>query len=217
MPASTRAHLRGGAIGGYAGRAMITVTEVARRKILGLIAQEKGKDLALRFSIDGRGPGGFRYRLGFVGRDDRRPDDAVVDAGGFDVFMDPASAPNLAGVTVDYVETLQESGFKIDNPNSPWTDPKAQAVQHLLDHEINPAVAMHGGHVVLVDVRDDVAYVEMHGGCQGCGMASVTLRQGIETRIKETVPGIREVVDATDHAGGTNPYYRGGDGQSPLA
>lgn len=196
---------------------MVTVTEVARTKILRLIESEQRKDLAVRFSIDGRGPGGFRYRLGFVARDDRRPDDTVVEAGGFEILVDAGSAPHLQGTHIDYVETLQESGFKIENPNSAWTDPTALAVQTVIDRDINPAVASHGGYVVLSDVRDHVAYIEMHGGCQGCGMASVTLRQGIELRIKEAVPDIREVVDVTQHAAGANPYYRSEEGQSPLS
>jgi Fe/S biogenesis protein NfuA len=196
---------------------MITLTEVARTKILALIEGEQRKDLAVRLSIDGRGPGGFRYRLGFVAREERGPDDTVVDATGLEILVDAASAAHLQGTTIDYVETLQESGFKIDNPNSAWTDPVARAVQTVIDRDINPAVASHGGYVVLSDVKDQVAYVEMHGGCQGCGMASVTLRQGIELRIKEGVPEIREVVDVTQHGAGANPYYRSEDGQSPLS
>jgi len=186
---------------------VVTVTEVARKKILELLSQESRQGLGLRFAVDGRGPGGFRYRLGFVSPEERRSDDTVFDAGGFQMFIDAESAPRLNGASIDYVETLQESGFKIDNPNAAWSDPKAQAVQEVIDRDINPAVASHGGHVVLLDVKDDVVYVEMHGGCQGCGMASVTLRQGIETRILESVPGIRQVIDATNHAGGANPYY----------
>jgi Fe/S biogenesis protein NfuA len=196
---------------------VITLTDVAREKVRQLLEQESRKDLALRLAIDGRGPGGFRYRLGFIPRADRQAEDAVVDAGGFEIVIDPGSAQHLRGTTIDYLETLQESGFKIDNPNSPWTDPRARAVQAVIDQEINPAVGGHGGYVVLRDVKDDVAYIEMHGGCQGCGMADVTLRQGIELRIREAVPGIREVVDATDHAGGSSPYYRSADGDSPLA
>jgi Fe/S biogenesis protein NfuA len=196
---------------------MVTLTDVARKKILELLSAESRQGQALRFGIDGRGPGGYRYRLGFAGPEDRRPDDVVFDAGGFQMIVDAASAPRLKGASIDYVETLQESGFKIDNPNAAWADPKAQAVQEVIDREINPAVASHGGYVVLLDVKDDVVYVEMHGGCQGCGMASVTLRQGIETRILESVPGIRQVVDATQHAAGTNPYYTSAEsGRSAL-
>lgn len=90
--------------------------------------------------------------------------------------------------------------------------PRAQAIQSLLDQEINPAVASHGGYVSLVAVEEKRAYLRLEGGCQGCGMASVTLRQGIEVAILEKVPEIEEILDVTDHAGGTNPYYEAGHG-----
>lgn len=197
-------------------RAMVTVSAPARAKILDLL-QREGRDLALRFAVEGRGPGGFRYRLGFVPPSERTSEDTAVEAGGFQILIDAASAPRLKGASMDYVETLSESGFKIDNPNSPWSDPMAQAVQRVIDDQINPAIASHGGHVVLVDVRDGAAHIEMHGGCQGCGMAQVTLREGIEVAIREAVPGIREIVDATNHAGGANPYFASDSGHSPLA
>lgn len=84
----------------------------------------------------------------------------------------------------------------------------AEIIQNLLDTQINPAVAMHGGHVEFVDIKDDTVYVELSGGCQGCGMASVTLKQGIEVAIKEAIPSVKQILDVTDHASGQNPYYR---------
>ena len=80
-------------------------------------------------------------------------------------------------------------------------------VQGLIDSTINPAVAGHGGFVQLVDVKDNRVYIQMGGGCQGCGAADVTLKAGIERLIKEELPEIEEVLDSTDHASGTNPYY----------
>ena len=198
---------------------IVTVTEAARRQIARLLSSEGRDDLALRMAIVGRGgPGGFQYRLGFVGREEKTADDQVIEAGGFEIYVDPGSVDRLRGASIDYVDELQQSGFRIDNPNSPWSDPRARAVQELLDREINPAIAAHGGFIQLLDVKDDVVYISMGGGCHGCGMADVTLRQGVEVRIKEEVPGIRAVVDTTDHAGGTNPYYRAAQGgASPLA
>lgn len=198
---------------------MITITEAARAYINNLLADEERRGLAIRLEITGRRPGGFQYKLGFTRQDEKAADDVVVDAGGFQVFIDAESAPNLQGATLDFLEDSVQSGFKIENPNAGWTDPKAIAIQKLLDDHINPAVAEHGGYVVLLDVKDDVAYVALGGGCQGCGMADVTLKQGIEALITEEVPGISRVVDQTDHASGTNPYYqpaKGGRGQSPL-
>ncbi len=80
-------------------------------------------------------------------------------------------------------------------------------VQNLLNEEINPMVASHGGFIEVSDVKEDDLYVSMGGGCQGCGMASVTLRQGVEQLIRERLPAVRNIFDTTDHASGSNPYY----------
>ena len=85
-----------------------------------------------------------------------------------------------------------------------------EKIQHLLDESINPAVAGHGGFVQLIDVKENVVYIQMGGGCQGCGMADVTLKAGIERMIMEEVPEVAEVLDTTDHASGNNPYYTPG-------
>lgn len=82
-----------------------------------------------------------------------------------------------------------------------------EKVQALIDNEINPAVAGHGGFVDLIDVKDNKVYLQMGGGCQGCGAADVTLKSGIERLIKEELPEVEEVLDTTDHASGANPYY----------
>jgi Fe/S biogenesis protein NfuA len=200
---------------------MITIAEAAQQYISNLLADEERQGLALRLEITGRRGNGFQYKLGFVRQDEKAPDDVVVDAGSFQVFIDAESAPNLQGATLAFLDDGERSGFKIENPNAGWTDPKAIAIQQLFDEHINPALADHGGFVVLLDVKDDIAYVSLGGGCQGCGMADVTLKQGIEALITEEVPGIRQVVDSTDHASGTNPFYQpakgGGRGQSPFA
>ena len=96
--------------------------------------------------------------------------------------------------------------------------PEAEAIQKLLAEQINPAVAAHGGYISLVDVQDDTVYIRLEGGCQGCGMADVTLKQGIEEQIKRCVPEIATVLDVTDHAGGANPYFQPGKGDmSPYS
>ena len=196
---------------------MIAVTEKARAKILTLMEAETQKGLVLRMAVRGRGPGGFQYELRFVKREEKTAGDQVTDAGGIDILVDAESAPHLQGVTIDFYEDLHQSGFKIDNPNSLWTDPQALAVQQVLDTRINPAIATHGGYVTLLEVKENIAYVGLSGDCQGCGMADVTLKQGIEVMIKEAVPEILQVVDTTDHASGTNPYYRPSKGgESPL-
>ena len=86
--------------------------------------------------------------------------------------------------------------------------PAAAAVRRLLEEDVNPAIASHGGRIALVDVRDGTAYVRLEGGCQGCGMSDITLRQGVEMVIRTSIPEITEVLDVTDHDAGTDPYYR---------
>ncbi len=200
---------------------MVTITEAARKKILALIEAEDEEGLALRVEIGGRGPGGFQYGFEFVKEQAKEVDDTVIDAGGVQVFVDRESMSNLKGATLDYSDGIGgtvESGFKFDNPNPLWSDPMAKTVQEVIDTRVNPGVAGHGGHVTLLDVKDSIAYIALGGGCQGCGMVDVTLKQGIEVMIKEAAPGIRQVIDTTDHAAGGNPYYQPSKGgQSPLA
>ena len=80
-------------------------------------------------------------------------------------------------------------------------------IDRILLQQINPAVASHGGAVSLLDVHGNTVFLQMSGGCQGCASASVTLREGIEKALREQVPGLGEIVDVSDHAAGTNPYY----------
>ena len=83
-----------------------------------------------------------------------------------------------------------------------------EEIQKLFEDVINPAVADHGGYIELIDVKDNKVYVRLMGGCQGCGAADVTLKQGIEQMIKHQFPAIEGIVDETDHASGTNPFYK---------
>jgi Fe-S cluster biogenesis protein NfuA len=92
--------------------------------------------------------------------------------------------------------------------NMPSEADLRKKVQGLLEREINPALGMHGGWVELIDVRKNSVYLRLGGGCQGCGAADVTLKQGIERSIREKIPEVGEVLDTTDHAAGRNPYYQ---------
>ena len=116
-----------------------------------------------------------------------------------------------------YVEDFEGLRFITDRPTTEHNaaagtpglnSTEAQTIQRLLDDQVNPAVASHGGYITLLDVKDDKAYIQLGGGCQGCGMADVTLKQGVEVAIKEAVPSIVEVIDSTDHGGGENPYFQ---------
>jgi len=191
---------------------MLTITESAQRKILAVIQAQGQPGDGLRIAIVGRTAAGFTYDMHLVEEGEAAAEDIMVNTGGFPLIIDRASAPHLQDVVIDYVENLQQSGFRIGNPNPVWSDPKAMALQELLDTQINPGVASHGGQVELVDVRDNVVYIRFSGGCQGCGMVGVTLNQGVEEAIREAFPEIRAIIDTTDHAAGTNPYYQPSEG-----
>jgi Fe/S biogenesis protein NfuA len=182
-----------------------------------MLVEEQRSGMLLRMQILGRGPGGFRYAVRFVPPDEVEADDSQVDFEGFRVLIDANTLPNLEGSTLDYQEDNFQRGFMIENPNPVWRDSTAQAIQDLLDNKINPGVAAHGGFVSLVDFRDEVAYIAFGGGCQGCGMIDVTLKQGVEVMIKDTIPAVREIVDTTDHDSGTNPFYNQKSGASALS
>lgn len=109
----------------------------------------------------------------------------------------------------DYMDAIPKPGLETET---------GRAVRRVLDERINPAVAGHGGHISLIDVRGPRVFLRLEGGCQGCGMANVTLKQGVEAEIKRAVPQIEEILDVTDHASGENPYYQPGKaGASPMA
>lgn len=198
---------------------MITITEVALKQIgVALQEQAPGKT-ALRLEAMANGTAEFSYSMKLIEAADRTAEDIVLDRGGLEVVIDPKSAENLKGATLDFDEGLLRSGFNFDNPNKPatpqmgegprpdLTGPLAEQVQMLLDTELNPAVAAHGGMIQLAGVKDKKVYLSFGGGCHGCGMVDVTLKQGVEARIREVIPEVEEIVDTTDHSAGSNPYY----------
>jgi Fe/S biogenesis protein NfuA len=185
----------------------ISATAAARTRIAQVRANLKQPDAGLRIAITGRQQGAFVYDMQLVAPGEERQGDMVVDTlEGITIHIPLASAPYLDGITLD--ADLPMGAVRVNNPNPLWLDPIAERVQRLLDEEVNPSVASHGGHIDLLDVTDGVAFIHMGGGCQGCGMAEVTLGQGVRTAILDSFPEIREVRDTTDHAQGANPYYQ---------
>ncbi len=198
---------------------MITITGEAKHQILAALKEHGSEKKALRVEVKLGGAADFVYSMQLIGPEEKQSQDVVEDAGGFEVVMDPTSAKNMEGATINYEDGIVQSGFKVDNPNKPespslgsgerpdLTGPTPQKVQRLIDTELNPAVAAHGGIISLVGLRDNKVYLSFGGGCHGCGMVDVTLKQGVEARIKEVIPEIEEVVDTTDHTSGTDPFY----------
>ncbi len=191
----------------------ITFTTSAAMKVLEFAeSTEQPDDIALRVYVQG---GRTSYEYGFK-FDERRENDVVVPQEGFELLVDGFSFHLLRGAAVDFVQSMSGGGFSVDNPNepNPSSDPLFARVQRFIDDQVNPGVQTHGGHVTLLEVKEGIAYVELGGGCQGCGMVDVTLKQGIERMLKEQIPEIESVYDTTDHASGSNPYFTQGKGGS---
>ncbi|MEX0825340.1 MAG: NifU family protein [Acidimicrobiia bacterium] len=195
-------------------RKVISVTPEAIEAIVGIRAEEPDAgDLALSVAISGVRGLQFAYELTFIPTADAADDDVIQTFGELPVVLRADSVPRLEGATIE----IGESGLGIDNPNNPspsipiggavMTGPMAERVAQVLAEQINPAIAAHGGRAELVGVEGTTVYLKLGGGCQGCGMARVTLGQGIEVAIRGAVPEVGEIIDITDHASGENPYY----------
>ena len=196
----------------------VTLTEGAKEKIQAALEGQSEKT-ALRIEARANGTPQFSYAMRLIADEDKTDADLIISGEGFDVVVDPASAKNLNGASIDYEDRVVRSGFKFDNPNKPeiptvGSGPREdlqgsihERVQSLLDSELNPAVAAHGGRMSLVGVRDNKVYLTFGGGCHGCGMVDMTLKHGVEARIRELIPEVEEVVDTTDHTAGENPFY----------
>ncbi len=189
---------------------LLTVTPDALAKIDGVRTFNDFPDAVLRVRVLAREGPRFLYEIALEDPRDRAADDVAVEADGLIVVVDPASAADLGGASIDLDPTVTGGGLRVDNPNEGWQDPVARAVQDVLDRQINPGVGSHGGVVSLVDVREGTAYLRFGGGCQGCAAVDVTLKQGVETAIRNAVPAVTAIVDATDHEAGVNPYYQHG-------
>jgi Fe/S biogenesis protein NfuA len=195
---------------------MITFSDSASTRLVEMLKAEGRTDKAIRIRVKGRDNNRFVYDIRPVDVADKSAGDEVIETDSFIVYIDPASAKRVKGAAVD-LSVEQMGRFVFDNPNSVWENDLADQVADLIIEKVNPAVAVHAGRISLVDFDDDIAYIVMEGGCQGCGLATVTLRQGIEKLILDEVPSVKSVVDVTAHDEGETPFFRRGQtGDSPL-
>lgn len=196
----------------------ITITERAHEQIMELLAAEEDADaLGLRIEVTGIRGADFTYDLAFEPVADAGDDDHRYDDRGLTVVIPAESVANLRGATLDLPSSASQGGLVLRNPNRPTTPRLGDAIElsgtpeekirQLLDEQVNPALASHGGYATLVKVEGTTAHVSMGGGCQGCAVSAMTLRDGIQAAILASVPEITEVVDTTDHAAGENPFY----------
>jgi Fe/S biogenesis protein NfuA len=197
---------------------VVKVTDAALAKILELLAAEDEPDtLGLRIEVTGVRGSDFTYDLAFEPLADNEPDDVVREQGGLHVSVPADSVDKLRGATLDLPSNADQGGLVLRNPNRPstprlgepieLTGTPEEKVRQLLDAQVNPAIAAHGGYATLVKVEGSAAHITMGGGCQGCAMSALTLREGIESAILANVAEITEVIDDTEHALGENPFY----------
>lgn len=198
---------------------MLTFTDRAREMVRAFLDQSEGELDHLRIAMHGSAvmP---EFELTLVGADERRDDEESLDLEGLNVLVAREQMAALEGATVDFVERVHESGFQVTpaargsgtaarGKVEPPSGPIAERVREVLDQQVNPAIASHGGAITLAEVQDTEIYLEMSGGCQGCAMSRLTLRQGVERMLRQAIPELTAVHDVTDHASGVNPYFSG--------
>jgi Fe/S biogenesis protein NfuA len=196
---------------------IILVADDALQMILSLREQEPGdEEYGLLIEVTGIRAGQFQYELSFSPVADAGDDKKVERHGDLAIIIPERDVEKLEGSSL----SMTDEGLAMNNPNSPaspvmgtpppgeLSGPLADQIQQVLTEQVNPAIAGHGGAAELVSVDGSVAYLKLSGGCQGCGMAAVTLKGGIERILMEAIPEVTEVIDVTDHAGGDNPYYQ---------
>ena len=197
---------------------VMTVTEAALTKVLEVRNEEDDPvGLALRISITGSQGVDYVYDLAFFEIAAAPDDDVRWEIDDLSFLVPAEDREKLAGATLDLPNNPTQGGLVIRNPNRPnplgdigtleLTGEIPDRVGQLIAERINPALASHGGYATLVGVEGSTAYVTMGGGCQGCSMSAATLTAGIRTAILEAIPEILEVIDATDHSAGENPFY----------
>jgi Fe/S biogenesis protein NfuA len=194
---------------------IIEITEAALAKLVELRAEEPdAEQLGLRLEIASRAGEEFRYELGFEEYLTAAFTDEVRTHGQLKVMIPGKDVDLLTGATLDYTES---QGLVIRNPNRPAApnvegllgdDELSTQVRELVANEVNPALAMHGGFVTYVGHDGEgTVYMTMGGGCHGCAMSRMTMLDGVQAMLSETIPDIKAVKDLTDHTTGENPYY----------
>ena len=187
----------------------VKLTDAAAEKLSDIIDQHANPVAGLRLQISGRKDGRFQHLLSLVEDGAELANDLKVETEGIRVYVEARDVSYLDGVEIDFYDDGEgNQGLEFRNPNPLWRDPREFQLQDLFDQQINPQIAAHGGVISLIGVQGKKAFVEFGGGCVGCGMLGVTLKQGVEVAVKDQIPDIEEIVDITDHDQGENPYYQ---------
>lgn len=193
---------------------MITITEPAQEYLAELLKKQDCEGIAIRIFIIDAGTPRAETCISFCRPGEEKGDDEVREYKGFRGFIEKQSLPFLEDAVVDFAKDSMGGQLTIKAPNSRLPrlgegSTLADRINYVLYNEINPALAAHGGNVSLEEVYEDtVAVLRFGGGCQGCGMVDVTLKQGVEKTLLEQIPELTEVRDVTDHTRTENAYYQ---------
>lgn len=193
---------------------MVSITESAQEYLTELLKKQKCEGIAVRIFILDAGTPKAETCISFCRPGEEKGDDEVKQYKGFKAFIDRHSIPFLEEAVVDFAKDSMGGQLTIKAPNSRL--PKlsddssiADRVNYILYNEINPGLAAHGGNVTLEEIfEENIAVLRFGGGCQGCGMVDVTLKQGVEKSLLAQVPQLKEVRDVTDHTVKENAFYQ---------
>ncbi len=192
---------------------MVTITESAQDYLQELLKKQNVEGIAVRIFILDAGTPRAETCISFCRPGEEKEDDEVNQYEGFRAFIDKPSIPFLEDAVVDFAKDSMGGQLTIKAPNSRL--PKISddssledRINYVLYNEVNPGLAAHGGMVTLEEIYEDtVAVLRFGGGCQGCGMVDVTLKDGVEKTLLEQIPQLKEVRDVTDHSNRENAYY----------
>jgi Fe/S biogenesis protein NfuA len=201
------------------GDTLLQITDGARREVESYrTGHSDGEHLALWTEVTGVSGEDYTYNLSLRPAKDAGPQDVIEQHEDLSVVIPSGSIDKLRGAIIDLVGDLSSGGLIVENPNSPspavedlppleLNGTVSERVTQVLAQQINPGIALHGGKAELAGIEGSTVYLRLSGGCQGCGLAGVTLKKGVEVAIKRSVPEVAQVVDVTDHASGMNPYF----------
>ena len=201
---------------------MIDISERAQQHFLRLLSQQGVDDMSIRLRVTAAGTPAANCELEFCEPADLAGGEWTIECAGFNFHVDGDSEAWLDNASIDFEPNATGGQLNIRAPKIKGAVPGAEAglierVRYVLEAEINPKLASHGGRVTLLEINaDGAALLQFGGGCHGCGMVDVTLKQGVEKTSLERVPEISAVRDATDHTGGAKPYYSKTDEHSTV-
>ena len=193
---------------------MITLSDSAQDHFSKLVVQQGIDGLGIRLKAVNAGTPKGDCHLEFCEPSDLDGTEWEIECSDFSLYVDSASRPFLDGATIDFDKSPTGGALTIRAPGLRGTPPDENAsvverVRYVIESEINPQLASHGGRVSLREITGEgVVVLQFGGGCHGCGMVDATLRGGVERTLKERVPEVTGVADATDHSTGENPYMR---------